>query len=67
MFYKVLFILAIINFIREINRYFREYKAYSAGTDAEEIPIGLYLKIGLSALFYIMVIAVATMPRLLWW
>ncbi len=71
MFYKVLFILTIINFVREINRYFKEYKAVQAKTDntaaQTDVPIELYIKVGLSALFHIMVLALCAMPRLLWW
>lgn len=70
MFYKVLFILAIIKFVRDINRYLKEYKS-SVSKTAEamcgDIPIKLYLRIGASAMFYIMVISVAAMPRLFWW
>lgn len=71
MFYKVLFILAIINFVREINRYFKEYKAVQTKTGntaaQTDVPVELYIKVGVSALFYIMVLALCAMPRLLWW
>ncbi len=71
MFYKVLFILAIINFVREMNRYFKEYKAVQTNTDnvaaQADIPVELYIKMGLSVLFHIMVLALCAMPRLLWW
>lgn len=70
MFYKVLFILTVIMFIRDINRYVKECRncASSAnGTVYEDIPIGLYIKIGVSALFYIMVLTLTLRPHLFWW
>lgn len=70
MFYKVLFILTVIMFIRDINRYVRECKSYTSsanGAAYEDIPIGLYIKIGVSALFYIMVLTLTLRPHLFWW
>ncbi len=71
MFYKVLFILTIINFVREINRNFKEYKAVQAKTNntaaQTEVPVELYIKVGLSTLFHIMVLALCAMSRLLLW
>lgn len=70
MFYKVLFILTAIKFIRDINRYIKECKNYVSsenGVMYEDIPISVYLKIGLSALFYIMVLTLTLRPHLFWW
>ncbi len=70
MFYKVLFILTVIMFIRDINRYVKECRnCESSANEAvyEDISIGLYIKIGVSALFYIMVLTLALRPRLFWW
>lgn len=70
MFYKVLFILTVIMFIRDINRYVKECRnGESSANEAvyEDISIGLYIKIGVSALFYIMVLTLTLRPRLFWW
>ena len=64
MFYKVLFILTVIMFIRDINKYVKECKKYVVCGD---IPITMYLKIGISALFYIMVLTLTLRPHLFWW
>ena len=70
MFYKVLFILTVIMFIRDINKYVKECKKYVATANdvmCGDIPITMYLKIGISALFYIMVLALTLRPHLFWW
>lgn len=70
MFYKVLFILTVIMFIRDINKYVKECKKYVATTNdvmCGDIPITMYLKIGISALFYIMVLTLTLRPHLFWW
>lgn len=70
MFYKVLFILTVIMFIRDINKYVKEYKKYVATANdvmCGDIPITMYLKIGISALFYIMVLTLTLRPHLFWW
>ena len=49
MFYKVLFILTVIMFIRDINKYVKECKKYVATANdvmCGDIPITMYLKIG---------------------
>lgn len=70
MFYKVLFILTVIMFIRDINKYVKECKEYVATANdvmCGDIPITMYLKIGISALFYIMVLTLTLRPHLFWW
>ena len=70
MFYKVLFILTVIMFIRDINKYVKECKKYVATANdvmCGDIPIKMYLKIGISALFYIMVLTLTLRPHLFWW
>lgn len=70
MFYKVLFILTAIKFVRDITRYIKECKNYVSsenGVMYEDIPIFVYLKIGVSALFYIMVLTLTLRPHLFWW
>lgn len=70
MFYKVLFILTVIMFIRDINRYVKECKKYVVAANdvmCGDIPVKMYLKIGFSALFYIMVLTLTLRPRLFWW
>ena len=70
MFYKVLFILTVIMFIRYINKYVKECKKYVATANdvmCGDIPITMYLKIGISALFYIMVLTLTLRPHLFWW
>ena len=70
MFYKVLFILTVIMFIRDINKYVKECKKYVATANdvmCGDIPITMYLKIGISALFYIMVLRLTLRPLLFWW
>ena len=70
MFYKVLFILTVIMFIRDINKYVIEWKKYVATANdvmCGDIPITMYLKIGISALFYIMVLTLTLRPHLFWW
>lgn len=70
MFYKVLFILTVIMFIRDINKYVKECKKYVVTANdvmCGDIPIKMYLKIGVSALFYIMVLTLTLRPHLFWW
>ena len=68
MFYKVLFILTVIMFIRDINKYVKECKKYVAtANDVMCGDIPMYLKIGISALFYIMVLTLTLRPHLFWW
>ena len=54
MFYKVLFILTVIMFIRDINKYVKECKKYVATANdvmCGDIPITMYLKIGISVFY----------------
>lgn len=70
MFYKVLFMLTVIMFIRDINRYVKECRNCTSSANGavyEDISIGMYIKIGVSALFYIMVLTLTLRPHLFWW
>jgi hypothetical protein len=70
MFYKVLFILTAVKFIRDIIRYAKEIKLNTStmnGVINDDVPVGTYLKIGISALFYIMVLTLTLRPHLFWW
>lgn len=71
MFYKVLFILTVIMFIRDINKYVKECKKYVATANdvmCGDIPITMYLKIGISALFLHNGADADTQTRhLFWW
>lgn len=70
MFYKVLFILTVVKFIRDVIRYAKEIKLSTStvnGVINDDIPVGIYLKIGISALFYIMVLTLTLRPHLFWW
>ena len=63
MFYKILLILAIINLVREFNRDVKEFSVKKAAEGT--LSTGSYFKMGLSALFYVMVISVALVPALI--
>ena len=70
MFYKVLFILTAVKFIRDIMRHAKEIKLHTSAANGvvnEDVPVGIYLKFGISALFYIMVLTLTLRPYLLWW
>ena len=57
MFYKILFLLAVMNFILDVKKYIHEYRVWLIAKNkvqCDDVPIGLYLKIGMSVWFYIM-------------
>lgn len=69
MFYKVLFILTAVRIICDIKGYIKDYTVWQIASNKisyEGMPIGLYVKIGISALFYIMITALLIRPYLLW-
>ena len=57
MFYKILFLLTVMNFILDVKKYIHEYRVWLIAKNkvqCDDVPIGLYLKIGMSVWFYIM-------------
>lgn len=51
MFYKILFLLAVMNFILDVKKYIHEYRVWLIAKNkvqCDDVPIGLYLKIGMS-------------------
>ncbi len=70
MFYKILFLLTVMNFILDVKKYIHEYRVWLIAKNkvqCDDVPIGLYLKIGISVWFYIMVLTLIFRPHLLWW
>lgn len=70
MFYKILFLLTVMNFILDVKKYIYEYRVWLIAKNKvqfDDVLIGLYLKIGMSAWFYIMVLTLIFRPHLLWW
>lgn len=70
MFYKILFLLTVMNFILDVKKYIHEYRVWLIDKNkvqCDDVPIGLYLKIGMSVWFYIMVLTLIFRPHLLWW
>lgn len=70
MFYKILFLLTVMNFILDVKKYIHEYRVWlitKNKVQCDDVPIGLYLKIGMSVWFYIMVLTLIFRPHLLWW
>ena len=56
MFYKILFLLTVMNFILDVKKYIHEYRVWLIAKNkvqCDDVPIGLYLKIGMSVWFYI--------------
>lgn len=69
MFYKILFLLTVMNFILDVKKYIHEYRVWLIAKNkvqCDDVPIGLYLKIGMSVWFYIMVLTLIFRPHLLW-
>ena len=55
MFYKILFLLAVMNFILDVKKYIHEYRVWLIAKNkvqCDDVPIGLYLKIGMSVCLY---------------
>ncbi|MCI9086708.1 MAG: hypothetical protein HFE51_09865 [Clostridia bacterium] len=70
MFYKVLFILTALMIIRTVIRYVKEIKSYVPVANVmlyEGIPLSMYVRMGGTALFYIMVLTLTLRPHLFWW
>ena len=64
MFYKVLFLLACCELIRRIRSFVRENVEIKDGNQAE-ISAGAFISIGMSILFYVMVLAICVIPPIL--
>lgn len=64
MYFKVLFILACVQLIKEIKGFVKNNIVVKDGQFAE-IGIGAYISVGLAVLFYVMIMAICMMPSLL--
>lgn len=64
MFYKILFLLTLFNLIKTGKSFIQNNVIMIDGR--AEVPMGAYVSLGLSALFYIMVMALCFIPSLLW-
>lgn len=64
MFYKVLFLLTCCELIRRVRRFVKENVEIKDGNQAE-IPTGAFISIGMSVLFYVMVLAICFIPSIL--
>ena len=50
MFYKILFLLAVMNFILDVKKYIHEYRVWLIAKNkvqCDDVQIGMYLKIGM--------------------
>ena len=66
MFYKVLFLLTCYNLYRSIRSFVRENAVVKDGKVAE-ISVGAYISAGMTVLFYVMVLAICSIPSILFW
>lgn len=65
MFYKTLFLLALFNLFKAGKSFIKENIVVKDGKQAE-IPTGAYVSFGMTAMFYVMVLAVCFIPLMLW-
>lgn len=65
MFYKILFLLALFNLIKAGRSFIKENVVITNGKQ-DEIPTGAYVSLGLTVMFYIMVMAICFIPSMLW-
>lgn len=63
MFYKVLFILACVELVKRVRSFINESIVVNNGST--ELRTGAFVSIGLSVLFYIMVLAICFMPSMI--
>ncbi len=63
MFYKVLFILACVELVKRVRSFLNENIVVNNGST--ELRTGAFVSIGLSVLFYIMVLAICFMPSMI--
>lgn len=64
MFYKLLLILTCYNFYKSVKSFFKENVVVQNG-ELAEISTGKYVSLGMTLLFYVMVIALCLLPSLL--
>lgn len=65
MFYTVLFLLTLFNFVKAGKSFIKENVVIKDGKKAE-ISKDSYLSFGITALFHVMVLSVCMLPSLLW-
>lgn len=65
MFYKTLFLLALLNLFKAGKSFIRENVVVKDGKQAE-ISTGAYVSFGMTAMFYVMVLAICFIPSILW-
>lgn len=65
MFYKILFLLALFNLFKAGKSFIKENVVVKDGKQAE-IPTGAYVSFGMTAMFYVMVLAICFIPSILW-
>ena len=65
MFYKVLFLLTLFNFVKAGKSFIKENIVVKDGKQAE-ISSGAYISFGITALYHVMVLAVCMLPSLMW-
>lgn len=65
MFYKILFLLALFNLFKAGKGFIRENIVVKDGKQAE-ISTGAYVSFGMTAMFYVMVLAICFIPSILW-
>ena len=64
MFYKVLFLLTLFNIIKSGMSFIKE-NVITVDGKVLEIPMGKYISLGMTMLFYIMVMAICCLPSML--
>ena len=64
MFYNVLFLLTCVQLYKELKNFVKYSVVAKEGNNAE-ISTGAYVSAGMTALFYIMIMAICMMPSLL--
>ena len=64
MFYKVLFLLTCYNFYRSAKSFVKENAAVKNG-ELAGISMGAFVSLGMTALFYVMVLALCVIPSIL--
>ena len=64
MFYKILFLLTLFNIIKSGMSFIKE-NVITVDGKVLEIPMGKYISLGMTMLFYIMVMAICCLPSML--
>ena len=64
MFYKILFLLALFYLLKAGKSFIRENIVVKDGKQAE-ISTGAYVSFGMTAMFYVMVLAICFIPSIL--